>query len=42
MVEVCDQSVLEELNDEIDEDVLMGLMGEKTKEGYQTIKTYMY
>lgn len=42
VVEVCDQSVLEELNDEVDWKDLRGLMGPKTKEGLVAIKEYMY
>ena len=42
VVEVCDQSVLEAINDEIDDDILIGFMGLKTKEGFDAIKNYMY
>ena len=42
VIEVCDQAVLEELNDEVDESVLYRYMGNKTKEGFEFIKTYMY
>ncbi len=42
VVEVCDQSVLEVLNDEFDEATLLRYMGPKNKEGFEAIKTYMY
>ena len=41
VVEVCDQSVLEALNDEFDDELLIQLMGESTREGFAAIKTYM-
>ena len=42
IVEVCDQSVLEALNDEFDDNVLIPLMGENTKVGFAALKSYMY
>ena len=42
VIEVCDQSILEELNDEIDDRILFRYMGVKTKEGFDIVKTYMY
>ena len=42
VVEVCDQSVLEALNDEIDDNILLRYMGPKTKEGFEAVKTYMF
>ncbi len=41
VVEVCDQSVLEVLNDEFDEGVLSEYMGTNTQNGFRTIKQYM-
>lgn len=41
VVEVCDYSILEALNDEFDYSTLNKLFGEKTKEGYEAIKQYM-
>lgn len=40
-VEVCDQSVLEELNDDFDGEDLYKYMGPKTKIGFEAIKQYM-
>ncbi len=40
--EVCDQSVLEALNDEFDDELLIPLMGENTKVGFAALKQYMY
>ena len=42
VVEVCDQSVLEALNDEYDLNDLRFLMGPKTQEGVDAVKQYMY
>lgn len=42
IVEVCDQSVLEALNDEFDDKLLFPLMGENTKVGFAALKSYMY
>ena len=42
VVEVCDQSVLEALNDEFDDREIVGYMKPKTKEGYEAIKGYMW
>ena len=42
VVEVCDQSVLEVLNDEFDENKLEKYMGTNTKTGYKALKQYMY
>lgn len=41
VVEVCDQSVLEELNDDFDGNVLKKNMGTNTTEGYKALKQYM-
>ncbi|MBO5514199.1 MAG: hypothetical protein J6D57_10420 [Mogibacterium sp.] len=41
VVEVCDQSVLEELNDEFDENTLKRYMRANTAEGYKALKQYM-
>ncbi len=40
VVEVCDQSILEALNDEFDEKTLRPLMGKNTKDGYNAIKRF--
>ena len=42
VVEVCDQSVLEALNDEYDLNKIRFLMGPKTQEGADAVKQYMY
>lgn len=39
--EVCDFAILERLHDEIDDEVLVGLLGETTREDYALIKRYM-
>ena len=39
--EVCDFSILERLNDELDDSVLLPLLGEKSKENFYDIKQYM-
>lgn len=41
VVEVCDYSVLEALNDEIEENIISSLIGEDTRIGYLEIKKYM-
>ena len=41
VVEVCDYSVLEELNDEIDLNTIEGMLGAKTKEGAEAVKQYL-
>ena len=41
VVEVCDYSVLEEINDETDLYSIIDLMGPKTREGVDAIKQYM-
>ena len=42
VVEVCDQSVLEALNDEFDDNILMEYMGANTQSGFKAIKQFMY
>ena len=42
VVEVCDQSVLEALNDEFDDNILMEYMGANTQSGFMAIKQFMY
>lgn len=41
VVEVCDQSVLEVLNDEFGGNVLKRYLGTNTAEGYRALKQYM-
>lgn len=41
VVEVCDQSVLEVLNDEFDDCDIIGYMKPNTKEGFVALKGYM-
>ena len=41
VVEVCDQSVLERLNDEFDENILKKYMGTNTSKGYKALKRFM-
>lgn len=41
VVEVCDQSVLEVLNDQFDDKVLKRYMGTNTRDGFKAIKQYM-
>lgn len=42
VVEVCDQSVLEALNDGFDDIILMEYMGANTQSGFKAIKQFMY
>lgn len=39
--EVCDQSVLESLADEFEDDEIYPLLHEKTKEGYRAVRQYI-
>ena len=41
VVEVCDYSILEALNDHVEDSVLMPLLGEQTRIGFDAIKRYM-
>ena len=41
VVEVCDQSVLEELNDEFSGNTLKRYLGTNTVDGYKALKQYM-
>lgn len=41
VVEVCDYSILEALNDEFDDDFIKPLLGPSASEGYDAIKQYM-
>ena len=42
VVEVCDQSVLEVLNDEFEDDQLRKILKKETLVGFEALKTYMF